>query len=682
MDNGIQIIIKQKLQHDVGILIYKYLNDIEDQIVKSITTEKLVKRYNIKMSSSNKNRGICPFCNKPKDKNALFLDDQNKSFICHACKRQGTFIEFIVEAEHITNKWNALSEAKIIAANAFTGMNLGFTSIKDFENQLTQLIINRYKKTYSLNLKDYYNICILPQKYQNTNKECNNAYERSISNNNTENECYNGKQHFALERFDIDDQIHIYNEQAIKTNEIDDYTIAIQNAKKSKLINDFISRRNELSNSELLYDFVGKKYNIDEQTADEYKLIYFEKANQKLLYYKDFFLLNGRLFFPFEDHETGITVGYQCRNVNQSLHDIPKYITACDYNDELTNKYGRYYRSFKAFKISNFLFNLYRIKNKNVSSLWITEGAADCIKLSSLGYDTVSGGQANISDYQVYLIKKYFGQDIQINIFFDNDADNNLTGQNRSIANAYKLWQFGFYNIHIIRTYKEIGKDLTDCSVKLMNDDILKNLLDIWEKESYIFAPASEENINTLINTGIYTISEVLSVDPRSIDKTIEFANFINSNFFLKDKSADDLKALKKMSNYPLDSLNAFILSNNKTEYQKKEPTKLENEIPTTNKKEEQISQYDLNTGLKINDVSEYISDRQLYSLQRKFDDDTIYKICTICNKKQINSIVGKIVKNKEFNINDYLHKQTVSNTSKDSNGFIEIDCKDKELPF
>ena len=39
---------------------------------------------------------------------------------------------------------------------------------------------------------------------------------------------------------------------------------------------------------------------------------------------------------------------------------------------------------------------------------------ADAIKLSSMGYDAVSLGQANLTDYQIYLIDKYFGKDVTL----------------------------------------------------------------------------------------------------------------------------------------------------------------------------------------------------------------------------------------------------------------------------
>lgn len=103
-----------------------------------------------------------------------------------------------------------------------------------------------------------------------------------------------------------------------------------------------------------------------------------------------------------------------------------------------------------------------------------------------MGYDAVSLGQANLTDYQIYLIDKYFGKDVTLNLFFDND--DNKIGQNKSIAAAYRLWQFGFRNIRIINTFKEMGKDITDCSVKLRDDDMLRLLL-ITGKSRHIHLP-------------------------------------------------------------------------------------------------------------------------------------------------------------------------------------------------
>src|SRR5690606_29358734 len=151
-------------------------------------------------------------------------------------------------------------------------------------------------------------------------------------------------------------------------------------------------------------------------------LIFFDKSSQHQLYYSDFFMLNNRVLFPVRDHETGIIVGYQCRQTDLSAPRHYKYLNITDYQDNLiTNENGTTYRDFVPFKVGNFLFNLYELKGKCINTLWITEGIADAIKLSSMGYDAVSLGQANLTDYQIYLIDKYFGKDVTLNLFFDND---------------------------------------------------------------------------------------------------------------------------------------------------------------------------------------------------------------------------------------------------------------------
>ena len=191
------------------------------------------------------------------------------------------------------------------------------------------------------------------------------------------------------------------------------------------------------------------------------------------------------------------------------------------------------------------MFNLFEIKENKVTKLLVTEGVADCLKLISLGYiNAVSPGQSNLTDEQINLLKHYFGCEIEVLLFFDND--NNNIGQCNSIQIAYKLWKSGFRNIKIVRTFPGQGKDLTDVAVAIQNDSQLRMLIDLWEKNAYVFSPASEEHLNVLLNSGYYTDSEVFSIDPRDIEEEIAKVKLLKK---LGQQTDLDIKELKKIKN-------------------------------------------------------------------------------------------------------------------------------------
>lgn len=397
---------------------------------------------------------------------------------------------------------------------------------------------------------------------------------------------------------------------------------------------------------------MSKKYNIDIDTALKYGLIYFDKSSQHQLYYSDFFMLNNRVLFPVRDHETGIVVGYQCRRTDLSAPRHYKYLNITDYQDNLiTNENGTTYRDFVPFKVGNFLFNLYELKGKCINTLWITEGIADAIKLSSMGYDAVSLGQANLTDYQIYLIDKYFGKDVTLNLFFDND--DNKIGQNKSIAAAYRLWQFGFRNIRIINTFKEMGKDITDCSVKLHDDDMLRLFINHWEKQAYSFAPTSNEDLSALLKTGLYSESEILFIDPRDVERIISFGEMLNKYLDFKNMTYQQLKLLKKLCSFKEDEIKILLSLSTKDFL----------DVQNTNETEAAIKE---NSNTNIDSTQEEgnvegslinISKAQLFHLKKRFDIGIIKKIDNECSKKQIAAIVGNIIRNKDFDVWDYIPK-------------------------
>ena len=457
-----------------------------------------------------------------------------------------------------------------------------------------------------------------------------------------------------------------------------------QDAKNSKLIKDFTQNADKLNSMDKLADFMSKKYNIDINTAMKYGLIYFNKDSQKHLHYSDFFMLNNRILFPVRDHETGIVVGYQCRQTDLNAPKQYKYLNVTDYEDTLmTNENGTNFRSFIPLRPGNFLFNLYELKDKgtDIKALWVTEGIADAIKLSVIGYDVVSSGQANLTDPQIYLINKYFGQDVNINLFFDNDKNN--VGQSRSIAAACRLWQFGFRNVRIISAFKEMGKDITDCSVKLHDDETLKLFISLWEKQACTtFNPANNEDLNTLSKTGLYTENEILSIDPRDIKQRIGFAEMLCNYINFKDTNYKQLTILKKLCRFNEEEIN--ILS--KLWAKDYDETQNSNIPETTTKKGTNIDTNNMQEERSIEENITNISTAQLFHLKKKFDMDLILKIDKECSKKQIGAIVGNIIKNKNFDVQDYIPKKAdllstnniyTTATATDDGNFILISDED-----
>jgi len=654
MNRSIDSIIAKKVSHDVGILIFQYLNDIEPLIQQSLTAEKLKGFYGLKGKYS-KGRFVCPFHHGADNPTSLSMNDNKRCFHCNACGKSGTYLEFIMYMQNISGR-NSYNDAKIFAANHFTKLNLGFNSIADFEQKLKDKILERYRKTNSLRYTDYYDIWLLPERYFSSKEQSQvrqyqeeqqtkPSLEVSLSNSTN-------KPGFILESLDLEMTIRHLKAQNIIVNGITDYDEAVQVAKNSKLIKDFTKNADKLNSVDKLTDYMSKKYNIDIDTALKYGLIFFDKSSQHQLYYSDFFMLNNRVLFPVRDHETGIIVGYQCRRTDLSAPRHYKYLNITDYQDNLiTNENGTTYRDFVPFKVGNFLFNLYELKGKCINTLWITEGIADAIKLSSMGYDAVSLGQANLTDYQIYLIDKYFGKDVTLNLFFDND--DNKIGQNKSIAAAYRLWQFGFRNIRIINTFKEMGKDITDCSVKLRDDDMLRLFINHWEEQAYSFAPVSNEDLSALLKTGLYSESEILFIDPRDVERIISFGEMLNKYLDFKNMTYQQLKLLKKLCSFKEDEIKILLSLSTKDFL----------DVQNTNETEAAIKE---NSNTNIDSTQEEgnvegslinISKAQLFHLKKRFDIGIIKKIDNECSKKQIAAIVGNIIRNKDFDVWDYIPK-------------------------
>lgn len=264
MNRSIDSIIAKKVSHDVGILIFQYLNDIEPLIQQSLTAEKLKGFYGLKGKYS-KGRFVCPFHHGADNPTSLSMNDNKRCFHCNACGKSGTYLEFIMYMQNISGR-NSYNDAKIFAANHFTKLNLGFNSIADFEQKLKDKILERYRKTNSLRYTDYYDIWLLPERYFSSKEQSQvrqyqeeqqtkPSLEVSLSNSTN-------KPGFILESLDLEMTIRHLKAQNIIVNGITDYDEAVQFAKNSKLIKDFTQNADKLNSVDKLTDYMSKKYNI------------------------------------------------------------------------------------------------------------------------------------------------------------------------------------------------------------------------------------------------------------------------------------------------------------------------------------------------------------------------------------------------------------------------------------
>ncbi|AST58009.1 DNA primase [Thermoanaerobacterium thermosaccharolyticum] len=656
---NINEIIEIKIKYEMGQL-YNYLNEIENTYISSqITGENLVKFYNLNATNQYGHwRCVCPFHQGASNKTEFIFNDNEKSFTCFACKTSGTYLKFIALMQGFTS--NALNEAKIFAAINFAHLNLTFNSISDYKEKIKRKVLKRYEATKSLNIKDYYDISILPRE---SSPQVNTVASKP-DNSSVINE----------------DKSSI--EPSLKKNtELNIYTQAIEDAKNSILLHEILLNKEQFNSIDKLQDFMQKKYYISGDIIEKYGLIYFDRQSQSKLTHSNFYGLSDRVIFPFKDHKSGIVVGFHCRLVSynkkgeEKSKQRAKYLNIVDYG-ELKTKDNRYqYYGLKSFSIGQFLFNLFEIKDNKVTKLWITEGVADCLKLISLGYiNAVSPGQSNLTDEQINLLKDYFGCEIEVLLFFDND--NNNIGQCNSIQIAYKLWNSGFRNIKIVRTFPGQGKDLTDVAVAIQNDSQLQMLIDLWEKNAYVFSPASEEHLNVLLNSGYYTDSEVFSIDPRDIEEEIAKVKLLKK---LGHQTDFDIKELKKIKNITSIVESNINISKDNTNSNIFEPASTTH-ITSPSRNEVELCKTDSSQNPECCFMN--ISDAQLYRLKQKFDKDTIKEIDEKCTREQIINMVGKIIGGIPFKLDEYLFPEKYSPSVLVDENFNPIIIEPEDIPF
>jgi DNA primase len=241
---------------------------------------------------------------------------------------------------------------------------------------------------------------------------------------------------------------------------------------------------------------------------------------------------------------------------------------------------------------------------------------------------------------------------------------------------AYKLWNSGFRNIKIVRTFPGQGKDLTDVAVAIQNDSQLKMLIDLWEKNAYAFSPASEEHLNILLNSGYYTDSEVFSIDPRDIEEEIAKFNLLKK---LSQQNGIDIKELKQIKNITSILELKTNNSNDNTKDNVFEPAGTTHITPPS-RNEVELCKAD--TSQKTEYYFMNISDAQLYRLKQKFDIDTIKEIDEKCTREQIINIVGKIINGIPFELDEYFSPEKFTPPTLVDEDFKPILVEPEDMPF
>ena len=112
---------------------------------------------------------------------------------------------------------------------------------------------------------------------------------------------------------------------------------------------------------------------------------------------------------------------------------------------------GKEFKNTPGLPKSKLLFNLHRVKTAD--RVYIVESSFDVIRLDQVGLPAVATLGANVSNYQIDLLKKYFNNVIVI-------ADNDDAGGNMKSKIIDKLGS-RVNTIQLDNKYKDIG-DMAD----------------------------------------------------------------------------------------------------------------------------------------------------------------------------------------------------------------------------
>ncbi|WP_111931464.1 hypothetical protein [Clostridium tertium] len=599
MNKKLENLVDNLMKGKCGLL-YQYLNEIEDLIHDSLTPQKIILHYNIQ--EIHKNRCKCII---HKGGNNTSLQFTNKGFRCHSCNSTGTLLEFIRLASNL----KTLNDAKIYAANNFTNTNLSFYDVEDYKNKIKLAIIDRFESIGSYITKDYYDISLLPNGYCNfkdnkIEKSTENIISKSDTNNN----------------LSLDQQLTKLEQEEIKKYGMPKYIKSLNSASSSKLIS-FCKNSSKFINKELLFNFMSNQYNLSEVDYVDNDLFLITKPDY--LPSKSFSGILNRILFPIKDHFSNTVVGYLCRSIDKS--HTSKWLLVIDFKDDGT---------IIEFNKGNFLYNLNKVKDKQPKELWITESIVDAIKLESLGYPAISSMGVNLSVTQIGLINKFFGKDITLNIFFDNDYNSNSnTGKEMSYKLCHQLYDYGFKNLNIIEIDSLYGKDLTEWAINIRNNILLKSLVETWHKNRYAFNINDFSEINIIKDKTKATTNELQRLSPLKLNNTYKLITMLEDYF-----EKEDLKNLElsKLINIDIEQFTLFS-------------ELLKNNIITRTKGFSELNLINLTEG-------------QYNLLINYYKTEDIILIDTHCNKKQISSIISNTKKyKKSIDLSKYipcLHKK------------------------
>lgn len=118
---------------------------------------------------------------------------------------------------------------------------------------------------------------------------------------------------------------------------------------------------------------------------------------------------------------------------------------------------GKVFKNTPGLPKAKVLFNLHRVKNED--SVYVVESSFDAIRLDQCGIPAVATLGANVSNFQIDLLKKYFN-----NIYVV--ADNDEAGGNMK-TRIYEKLSSRVTVIQLDKQYKDIGE---------MNDEDIRNI--------------------------------------------------------------------------------------------------------------------------------------------------------------------------------------------------------------
>lgn len=615
MNKKLENLIDNLMRGKCGLL-YQYLNEIEDLIYDNLTPQKIMLHYNLQ--EIHKNRCKCIIHNGDNNTSLQFT---NKGFRCHSCNSTGTLLEFIRLASNL----KTLNDAKIYATNNFTNINLLFYDVEDYKSKTKLAIINKFKITGSYIIKDYYDISLLPNGYCNfKDTKIEKSTENIIIKSDTNN------------KVSLDQELTKLEQEEIKKYGMPKYIKSLNNASSSKLIS-FCKNSSKFINKELLCNFMSYQYNLSEVDYVDNDLFLITKPDD--LPSKSFSGILNRILFPIKDHFSNTVVGYLCRSIDKN-HNT-KWLLVTDFNDDGT---------IVEFNKGNFLYNLNKVKDKQPKELWITESIVDAIKLESLGYSAISSMGVNLSITQIGLINKFFGKDIALNIFFDNDSiSNSNTGKEMSYKLCHQLYDYGFKNLNIIEIDSLYGKDLTEWAINIRNNILLKNLVETWYKNRYTFNINDFSEINIIKDKTKATTNALQCLSPLKLNNTYKLITMLE-NYFEKE----DLKNLElsKLINIDIEQFNLFS-------------ELLKNNIITRTKCFPELNLINLTEG-------------QYNLLVNYYKTEEILSIDSHCNKRQISSIICNTKKyKKSIDLSKYI--PSIYNNIEDSLYEVAVD---NDIPF